>query len=59
MMKFIQRFLFTPSMNTFDVFCILTISSLIVNHSWWWFIAYAVTIPISGTMQTVVENTKD
>ncbi len=58
-MKFIQgfnRFMFLPAMNTFDVLCIMLISQLIVNDSWWWFALYAVTIPLSALCQNIIQR---
>lgn len=54
--NFLSRFAFERSMNTFDVFCILMVSSLVVNSSWWWCLLYIITIPISATCQTIVEK---
>lgn len=58
--NFLSRFAFERSMNTFDVFCILTISSLIRNsESWWWLLLFVITIPLSSMAQTIVENQQE
>ncbi len=54
MMNFIRswnRFFFKESLNVFDVICLLTIVNLMVNFSYWWMLAYAITIPASVHMQ--------
>lgn len=56
--KYFNRFTFLPVFNVFDFLCIMTISSLIVNDSWWWFLAYAVTIPLSATVQNIVQRSE-
>lgn len=54
----IKRFIFLPVMNVFDVLCIMMVSSLIVNHSWWWFLLYAITIPLSTLFQASIKDRK-
>ena len=56
--KYFNRFTFLPVFNVFDFLCIMTISSLIVNHSWWWFLLYAVTMPLSATVQNIVQRSE-
>jgi|LauGreDrversion4_2_1035121.scaffolds.fasta_scaffold372737_2 hypothetical protein len=58
--SFLSRFLFERSMNTFDVFCIMTISSLIARtESWLWLLLFIATIPISSMCQVIVENQQE
>jgi hypothetical protein len=46
-----NRHFWQPCMNLFDVFCIMIISSLIINSSVWWVLTYLVTIPVSVHFQ--------
>lgn len=56
--KYFNRFAFLPVFNVFDFLCIMTISSLIVNDSWWWVLLYAVTIPLSSIFQTITQRSE-
>ena len=56
MLAKINYFFFKPALNWFDLVVLLTVTQLIMHDSYWWGLAYLITIPISATMQVLTER---
>ena len=48
MKNYILDVLFSRSLNIFDLFTIVTVTHLIFTYSFWWFLAYLITVPVSA-----------
>lgn len=57
MKNFILDVLFSRGLNFFDLLSVITITHLIATQSLWWFLAYFITIPLSGFGEIYLKRT--